>query len=189
MTEAALGVRDPATLKPDQRIVYDKIANGPRGSVPKPFYAMLDAPILADAIQQVGATLRYHSTLRDDHREVAILSAAGAVGSGYEWGYHAPIAAGLGVPAEVIDATWPEATTLELAAPWKTIVDLCRALVARRDADQHLLDEAIAQFGRQGATELIAIAGYYPLLATFLKCGRLDLPFEESLRLQKSASA
>src|SRR5690348_11883176 len=76
----------------EQRRVYEKILHGPRGSVPSPFLAMLDVPDLADAIQEVGARIRYSGNLSDADRELAILATAAAVGCGYEWHYHAPIA-------------------------------------------------------------------------------------------------
>lgn len=177
---AILGIdSEKEALSVEQRATFRKIADGPRGSVPRPFLAMLDAPELADAIQAVGLQIRFHSSLQGAHREAAILTVAGAVVSGYEWASHEPIARQTGVPCGVILATRPDGTIgSDLPAPWDTIIALCRSLVVQRCAPEALMAEAITLFGRQGVTELVAICGYYSLLATFLKCAGTDRDFE-----------
>lgn len=161
----------------DQRRVVDLIAAGPRGSVPSPFLAMLDAPHLAAVIQEVGAAIRYRSTLSDAHREIAILATAGAVRSGYEWNHHAPIARAAGLPEAVIQSTRPDAAPAP-SEPEATIIALCRQLVANHVVAPDTLATAIGQLGRTGASECVAIAGYYALLANFIKTGGFDEPFE-----------
>ena len=104
----------------EQREVHDSIERGPRGSVPSPFLAMMDRPALAEAIQEVGVRIRFSGMLSDAQRELAILTTAAAVGCGYEWAHHAPLAAAAGLAQPVI------ATTLDKAAPsvgvpWQTI--------------------------------------------------------------------
>lgn len=79
----------PADLDAQQRALYDAIVGGPRshqaGSVPLvddegclegPFNAFLLQPSLGQALQAVGATLRYESGLADRSREIAILVVA-----------------------------------------------------------------------------------------------------------------
>lgn len=161
----------------EQRRVVDLIASGPRGAVPSPFLAMLDAPLLAEAIQNVGAAIRFSSTLPDALREVAILATAGAVRCGYEWNYHAPIARAAGVGEEVIAATLPDAPPTAVEEPAATVIALCRALVTTGEAGPTELAAAVERLGRTGATELVAIAGYYRLLAGFIKAGGFDQLF------------
>jgi len=168
---------DLAGATEEQRRVAALIAAGPRGSVPSPFLAMLDAPPLAEAIQQVGAVLRFSSTLPDALREIAILATAGAIGCGYEWNYHAPIARAAGVSETVIAATLPGAGPLPADPAESVIIALCRAMAEAAAPGPELLAEAIERFGRTGASELIAVAGYYRLLAGFIKAGGFDQSF------------
>lgn len=170
---------DLAGASAEQRRVVDLIASGPRGSVPSPFLAMLDAPDLAEAIQTVGATIRFRSTLPDALREVAILATAGAIPCGYEWNYHAPIAEAAGVPASVIAATRPSARGTTISGPEGTIITLCSELLAQAQASPGTLALAVDQIGRTGATEVIAIAGYYALLANFIRSAGHDEPFAD----------
>jgi len=166
--------RDLSGASPAQRSVFDAIASGPRGSVPSPFLAMLDAPELTRSIQQVGVTIRFGGSIEASHRELAILATAGAIGCRYEWNYHAPIARSCGTPEAVIQETIANAGTV-LDRPWRTIIDVARGVTLNHRLDDDLLDQAVSLFGRAGATELIAIAGYYSLLANFIIIGGHDV--------------
>ncbi len=175
-----IGETDPERMLPAQRAAYDLIGSGPRGGVPLPFLAMLDAPGFAEAIQGVGEAIRYKGVLDARLREVAILAAAAAWGSGYEWGYHDAIAAKLGMTAAerqaILDGTGQglsEAEALCLKYVWGAVLN--------RSADQELLGGLVAALGREAATEITVIAGYYPLLALFLSAGQLDTPLPEAI--------
>jgi 4-carboxymuconolactone decarboxylase len=141
---------------------------------------MLDAPHLATVIQQVGATIRFGSTLSDSLREIAILATAGAVPCGYEWNYHAPIAEAAGVSAAVIAATRPGARAAAIGGPEGIVITLCREVVAQALASPETLAAAVDLIGRTGASEAIAIAGYYALLANFIRSAGYDQPFADA---------
>ncbi|KQX17588.1 MULTISPECIES: carboxymuconolactone decarboxylase family protein [unclassified Sphingomonas] len=164
----------------EQRRVADLIAAGPRGAVPSPFLAMLDAPLLAEAIQNVGAVIRFSSALPDALREIAILATAGAIRCGYEWNYHAPIARAAGVAEDVIAATLPDAPPMAAGELAAIVIALCRALALAGEAGPAELAAAVERLGRTGATELVAIAGYYRMLAGFIKAGGFDQLFAPS---------
>jgi 4-carboxymuconolactone decarboxylase len=168
---------DLAGASADQRRVVDLIASGPRGAVPSPFLAMLDSPDLAEVIQAVGATIRFRSTLPDALRKIAILTTAGAMPCGYEWNFHAPIAVAAGVAPAVIAATRPGADAASISGAEGTIIALCREIAADHVASSVTLARAIDQIGRTGTTEVIAIAGYYALLANFIRTAGHDQPF------------
>jgi len=173
----SLGVESAAShMTHEQRRVFEKIRSGPRGSVPAPFLTMLDAPLLADAIQEVGAVLRFQSVLSPAHRETAILSTAGALSCGYEWRCHAALAAATGVPAGVIAATLSDDTANIQDTSLAAIVRLCRSISLTHAVPAFVLRSAVARFGPQATSELIAIVGYYAMLANFLKCAAKDEP-------------
>lgn len=171
-----IGAVDPERMTAEQRAVHDRIAAGPRGGVPRPFLAMLDNPGLADAVQGIGAALRFSGALPDDLREVAILAAAGAYGSGYEWDYHEPIARRAGVDDATIAACRSGDAAMLPDARAAAIVVFCHAAVRYNRADHRALALLGTTLGRAAATEVVAIAGYYPLLALFLAAADLDHP-------------
>jgi 4-carboxymuconolactone decarboxylase len=170
---------DLAGSNADQRRVADLIAAGPRGSVPSPFLAMLDAPSLAEAIQAVGAVIRYGSTLPDPLRELAILTTAVTVDCGYEWNHHAPIALAAGVSPATLEAVRTGEGAENLAEPGASVIALCREVVTNGQASRETLATIVDQLGRTAATEIVAIAGYYPLLANFIKSGGFDEEFAD----------
>jgi 4-carboxymuconolactone decarboxylase len=170
--------RDLHGATAEQRHVHDMIANGPRGGVPSPFLAMLDAPDLAVAIQNLGVAIRFKGHLSDAQRELAILATAGAAGCGYEWHYHASIGAKAGLDGSTINATLPGAGLEGVENIWAIIITLCQSVATREGGAENALHDAIAAFGRRAATELVAIIGYYTMLAHFIKLGGHDRPFD-----------
>jgi 4-carboxymuconolactone decarboxylase len=171
-----IGARDPAAMTADQRAVYDGIASGPRKGVPFPFLAMLDVPQLAEAIQAVGAAIRFSGAASEMLREVATLASAAAFGSGYEWDYHVAIARRIAMPESVITAA---ATGLlgGIDDPaTRATIGLCRAAVLEQKIPQADLAMLVSAVGRPAASEIVAISGYYPLLALFLSAGDIDHP-------------
>lgn len=169
-----IGARHPETMSPEQNAAYQAIAQGPRGSVPHPFLAMLDTPNLALAIQAVGSGIRFGGAASAAIREIAILATAAAFGSGYEWDYHAPIARDCGVSEAVILATTTGQTMSLDDEVSGLVINLCRGAITQRRIDQDVLDRLVQHLGRTPASELVAICGYYQMLALFLSAGALD---------------
>lgn len=170
-----IGARTRDEMTDAQRHVYDVIASGPRRDVPWPFLAMLDAPALADAIQSVGSVLRFSADIAADLREVTILAVSGAFGSGYEWDYHVAIARDLDLPETTIAAS-VSGDVDGVDETHANIILLCRAAILERQIDQGLLASLVPRIGRKSASEVVAMCGYYQMLALFLSAGELDHP-------------
>jgi 4-carboxymuconolactone decarboxylase len=64
------------SLSPEQKVVYDKLVNGPRKGIRGPFGALLRNPTLADRVSQLGDSVRFESSLPDTIREMMILMVA-----------------------------------------------------------------------------------------------------------------
>jgi 4-carboxymuconolactone decarboxylase len=63
-------------LTPEQRVVYDRIVSGPRKAIVGPLRAALHNPELAEHWQQLGALLRYKTSIPQRLKEIAILVTA-----------------------------------------------------------------------------------------------------------------
>src|SRR5215475_386250 len=100
----------PADLDDAQHEVYAAITGGPRasqaGTVPitdedgrlvGPFAVMLLTPEVGNAMQRVGATIRFSPLLSGRERELGILSVAGELRSDFERLAHEPAARKLGL--------------------------------------------------------------------------------------------
>jgi 4-carboxymuconolactone decarboxylase len=181
------------TLSPDamsdaQREVAERIAGGPRGGVRGPFLALLQDPELADRIQRLGEFIRYGTGLPKHLTELAILVAARRWDCQYEWLAHAPIARDAGVPQAAIDAIAVGAKPDGLDNEAMAVYEFCRNMHQTGDAGDAAFAVVAERFGLKGAVDLVALCGYYSLLAMVLNTARLPLPNGAAPPLQKLPS-
>jgi 4-carboxymuconolactone decarboxylase len=183
MTERRLRPLRPEELDPDQRAVYDTLADPPGrvgrypdGGLQGPFDAMLRAPRSGAALQAVGAALRYGSVLPERVRELATLQAAAHHRSDFEWYAHAPLAMAAGLPAALLDAV-RTGGAIEPDDPAERVAGLVVAqLLTTGDVDDDAWASAVDLLGEAGAVELTTLAGYYSLLAMQMRVLRVPLP-------------
>ena len=173
---ARLPLPRAAELSPAQRRVHDAIEGGPRGTVPALFMALLHNPELADRIQKLGALLRYETSLPPRLRELAILAVARHWSCQYEWHWHAAEAAKAGLAEAVIEAIRQRRPPPLADAAETAVYDFSCELQANRAVSDETYDKALALFGPAGAVELVALNGYYAMIAMTLNEHRVPLP-------------
>src|SRR5688572_29166443 len=96
-------VQSREALAEEHRLIYDAITAS-RGHATGPWAVLLNSPLLAARIADLGAYLRFESVLDDRAREAVILATARAMGCRYEWADHAPIARRAGLSDEEVAA-------------------------------------------------------------------------------------
>ncbi|WP_433511751.1 carboxymuconolactone decarboxylase family protein [Nonomuraea sp. CA-143628] len=169
--------KPPAHLDTDALALYEKIIEGPRGTsmlddaggLIGPFNAMLLSPPVGDALQELGAAIRYRSVLSARAREIAILVVAGHCDSAFEQRVHEEIGRGLGLTDDELAALRTGAP-LDLPDPEEAaVLGVTRALVARADLD----DAEYARLGERVVFELTTLVGYYTTLALQLRVFRV----------------
>ena len=173
----------PETMTPAQRAVAEAIVSGPRKSLGGPFNAWLRSPAMADKLQQVGAEVRYHSSLPARLNEFAILITARAWNAKYEWYAHYPLALAAGlspnVAADLAKGKRPRGMAVDEAAVYEFTTELRR--------DKQVRDTTYAavqsQFGEQGIIDLIAVSGYYDLVSMTLNVAQVATPPDGALPL------
>ncbi len=167
----------------EQGRIADEIAAGPRGGLRGPFRAWLRSPTLADRAQKLGEFCRYNSSLPPQLSELAILVTARHWRAQYEWFAHAKIASEAGVADEVIEAIRTGGTP-EVADPGQALVyDFAREYYATSRVGEATYARAVAQLGEPGVVDLVAIMGYYGLVAMTLNVFDMPLPEGEPLPL------
>jgi 4-carboxymuconolactone decarboxylase len=183
---AKLAVGD---LTSEQRVVYDAIAGGPRAQGPQffqlvdedgglegPFNAFLLAPRLGQALQALGASVRYETALSDRVREIAVLVVASGWDSAFEWYAHAPLARHAGLSADELaairDGRYDELTDeVERLAASTTAM-----LVEQGDLDDASYARVVSALGLPSLFELLTLVGYYATLALQLRVFRVPAP-------------
>lgn len=154
------------------------------GRLTGPFNAMLVNPAVGDALQQLGAAIRYRTALPARVREVAILVVAAYRRSDFEWHAHAPLAREAGLNDEDLAAirrcqdpggpATPEPPVL--ASDDYLVRRVVQALLVQRDLDDTLFALVTGKFGVACVVELITLVGYYDLLALSMRACRVELP-------------
>jgi len=150
------------------------------GTLSGPFNALLFAPEVGDAVQQLGAALRFRSSLPGHLRELTILMIAQRWRANYEWYAHAPIAAREELGEAVIEAV-KAGQTPDAAPDVQTVHRFVSELVETRRVSDETYTQTRALIGEQGLVELISLVGYYSLLAGLLNSFEVAVPEGEPL--------
>ncbi len=174
-------------LGADARRVYDRIVDGPRaaltgpsavvdgdGRLLGPFNAMLASPAVGDALQQLGAAIRYGTSLPDRLRELAILTVAAHRDSDFERHAHTEPARTAGLTDQDLAAILTGGETL--AGPDAVVHRAVIALLTDRDLNDQTLAAVEDLLGTTGTVELVTLVGYYDLLALSLRTFRVPTP-------------
>ena len=181
----------PGELDEAQRALHDAITGGPRaspaGTVPitddagrlaGPFAVMLLTPEVGDAMQRVGAKIRFATSLSARERELAILSVAGAARSDFERLAHEPAARKAGLTREQINKAVSGQVPDGLTGDEPVVCRLAQVMAAERNLGDADYEEAVTVLGNQRLAELTYLVGYYSALALSLAVFRPELPPE-----------
>jgi 4-carboxymuconolactone decarboxylase len=160
----------------EQRRVYDEVASGPRGKVEGPIRAALHRPDLADKWQQLGAALRYGTSLPPRLSELAILLTARAWDSQFEWYAHEPHALRAGLAREVVDAIRTGKTPSFSNDEDQAVHDYVTELQRTRHVSEATYQRALSLFDVIGVVELTSLTGYYSMVAMTLNAHEIPLP-------------
>jgi 4-carboxymuconolactone decarboxylase len=159
-----------------QRTVAEEIAAGPRGGVRGPFIALLHNPPLAQRLQSLGEYLRFQTAFSKPLTEVAILVTARHWSCQYEWVAHEKIARAAGLDPAIIAAIQEGRRPEAMSEDEQVVHDFCGEV--HRDGEPGAASFAAAEsrFGKAGALDLLALCGYYAMLAMVLNTAQPDLP-------------
>ncbi len=166
----------PEQWTEEQKKVAATIAAGPRGELRGPFLALLRSPGLAQTVQQVGEYLRFKSPLDRRIAEMATLIAARHWTQQYEWQSHYKHAMKAGLSPAIAQAIAEGRRPQGMAADEEALHDLLTEVLHNHGVCDDTYGRAVRLFGEQGVIELIAVAGYYAMLAMILNVGRKALP-------------
>lgn len=135
----------------------------------------LHSPELAQASRPVNRYLRFESGLGGRVRELAILVTARSHDSRFEWAAHEAEARKEGVPAEAIETVRRNRPTAGLADEDAAVIELGREMFVARKVSDATYAQALAQFGRKGLVNLVALMGNYAATAALLTAFDMQL--------------
>lgn len=163
-------IQDRQGLSPEQQETFDWVVES-RGAMIRPYEVLLHAPGIARPAAELGAQIRYQSSLTDHDRELVIITAAVLHGCGFEWDSHLPLALAAGVREEVVSHL-RDAAEVALTEVEELIIGFVRELCAESTVSEERFARALDHFGERATVELCATVGYYTFLAFVMgACG------------------
>jgi 4-carboxymuconolactone decarboxylase len=166
----------PENMTEAQRKAAAELAAGPRGEVRGPFNVLLRSPELMSSVQKVGEYLRFRCQLDRRIAEMATLIAARHWTQLYEWQAHHPLALKAGLKPEIAQAIAEGRRPVGMTKDEEVVYDLLTEALQNRSVSDATYERGIEQFGEQNLVDLLAIAGYYAMLAMMLNVARTPLP-------------
>lgn len=159
-----------------QRAEAQQVIAGPRGALIAPFVPLLRSPELMGHVQRLGEYLRYRSAIGLRLSELAILVTARRWSQQVEWAIHAPIAAREGLAPEAIDAIARGEPPPGLRDDEQCVHDFSIELHRDQAVSDATWARAVELLGEHGVVDLMALNGYYALLAMVMNGARTAVP-------------
>ncbi len=165
-----------AELSAEQKRTYDEIAGSRRGGVRGPYQIWLRNPALADRTQRLGELLRFETSLAPRIRELAILITARFWSAQFEWHAHVPHAAEAGISEDIITAIRERRRPDFTDDTDETVYEVCTELYETHKLSDATFHKAVARLGELAVIELVALGGYYSMIALTLIAFEAPLP-------------
>jgi len=152
-----------------------------RGRLEGPFNSFLVNPKVGLAVQEVGAALRYASSLSHRQREIAILELAHLERCDFERYAHERLGRALGlIESEIMALARGEACST-FHADEVVVREVVSALYHDRHLDDELFERARTLLEDERLADVVVLVGYYQFLALSLNVWETPLPAGESV--------
>ncbi|MBW0115097.1 carboxymuconolactone decarboxylase family protein [Pseudonocardia abyssalis] len=188
MTERLTRLR-PDDMTPEQAEIYACFTDGrradpaaafslvhPDGGLVGPPDAWLRSPPLGRVLERIGWVLRFDLELSDRAREIAILLHAFHRASPFELYAHRRAGLAAGLSGAEIEGLASRTEPAFRSGEERLVFATTLAVLDRRDLDDAEYDAAAAELGERGVFELLALLGYYDLVATQLAVFGVEPP-------------
>jgi len=130
-----------------------------------PFNAWLHAPGVGAHLSELGAALRFETSLDRRLLELAIIVIAAHWKAEFEWWAHVRLARESGVDDATVAAIGRGETPSFEADDEALVYAFVRQLVVGGGVDDATFARAVEGLGRQGVVELVSLCGYYTLVS------------------------
>ena len=163
-------------MTPQQKAMIDHLLAGERGGTNGPFNVLLRSPEMGDVAQQLGAQIRFHSSLPPKLNELAIIMTARFWMAQYEWYAHKQNALKAGLKPAIVDAIANGKRPAAMQPDEEAVYNFCHEMLYDKQASDATFQAVVSKFGERGAVDLIGAMGYYALVSLALNADRYPLP-------------
>lgn len=181
-------ILQPDALNAEQKKLLDALLAGPRGggdaspeAVQKmlrggPFNAWMRSPDLGNRLQNVGAYIRYKTSLPLRLNEFAILIIGRQWRSQVEWAAHAPLAIKAGLAPQIVADLKTNTRPANMPPEEAVVYDFVTELTTKHAVSDETYDRAKRLLGEQQVVDLTAVAGGYVTIAMILAMSEMTVP-------------
>ena len=170
LDDAGRAVWDALTSSRGRNIVNDA------GGLVGPFNAWVHAPGVGARLSELGAALRFETSLDRRLLELAIIVVAAHWKAEFEWWAHARMAREHGVDDAIVAAIGRGETPSFEADDEAFVYTFVRQLVVDGGVDDATFTSAVDRLGHHGVVELASLCGYYTLVSFTLNAFAVPLP-------------
>ncbi len=146
------------------------------GGLRGPFNPWLYAPEVGRRVADLGAHLRFGTSIDRRLLELAIITVGARWKAEFEWWAHVPMAREQGVTEPVIEAIGRGETPTFEHDDERIVYAVARQLGEDGHIDAAAYAEAQALLGDRGMVELVTLCGYYVLVSYTLNAFDIGLP-------------
>lgn len=170
-------------MTPAQKAAVDAVMSGPRKHMGGPFSALLRSPELMNRVQKVGEYLRFQCPLEKRLGEFAAIIAARHWDQQFEWWAHYRQAVEAGLKPEIGDAVAEGRRPTGMREDEEILYDFLTEALKNNGVCDVTYARTVKFYGEQGVIDLLAVAGYYGLLALVMNVARTPVPEGPALPL------
>jgi 4-carboxymuconolactone decarboxylase len=123
----------------------------------------------------MGERVRFHMSVADKLKELAILLTARYWAAQFEWLAHRRAGAQAGLSEETIKAIAEGRRPVGMSEDEETVYTFITELFKTRQVDDTTFAAAKSRFGERGVVDLLISAGYYQMVSMFMNVDRLPL--------------
>ena len=176
MTPQQLAVAKAIMTNPGRAAAGSPATAAGATSLSSPFNVWNRQPELADRLQKVGEYVRFRSSLPPRLSEFAILITARRWSSQYEWFAHHRLALAGGLDPAIAEAVANGRAPVNMKPDEQVVYDFTTELHEHRGVSDATFKRAVDALGEAGVADLIAINGYYVLVAMTVNVDRTPIP-------------
>lgn len=166
-----------------QKAAAAAVMSGPRKHLGGPFSALLRSPELMNRVQKVGEYLRFVCPIEKRLGEFAAIIAARHWDQQFEWWAHYRQAVEAGLKPEIADAVAEGRRPAGMREDEEILYDFLTEALKNHGVCDMTYARTVKFYGEQGVIDLLAVAGYYGLLALMMNVARTPVPDANPLPL------
>jgi 4-carboxymuconolactone decarboxylase len=160
-------------MTPQQKAATDRALAG-RGAVGA-FNIAVRSPEMADAMWPFGDRIRFHLSVPDRLKELAILITGRYWMAQFEWLAHRNAGIQAGLPEATVRAIAEGRRPSSMQPDEEAVYNFCTELYKTKQVSDATFQAIKDKVGERGIVEIIGAAGYYQLVSMLMNADRLPL--------------